>query len=315
MSDLRFSQILSVDECSNVPNWSRLGFFSCHPCNVWRGKKVVNPLCATKESRGLLSHWHQCTRKKSGKCLSIQIVCRDESSTTTNNSLIPSEQQSDVPTVLVPKKPSPKLRYLKRSINLQCKKVQLKSENGDGLGAEMAKKERAQLIKTNLMVRRQACQGHEWMQMSQLIAQQKREIEVSKETVVEARKKLKESQSLSNYYKAKWNVKKGKVLAEDLDVLAHLEILLSKLFPRKHPSTKAKLLMDEVISGRLYNGDAKEILMNYVRSYVKDPFRPWRGVKAGDVSAIGAFKTSTVKALNEVADREKIGLFSITIIS
>jgi hypothetical protein len=90
---------------------------------------------------------------------------------------------------------------------------------------------------------------------------------------------------------------------------------LSKLFPRKHPSTKAKLLMDEVISGRLYNGDAKEILMNYVRSYVKDPFRPWRGVKAGDVSAIGAFKTSTVKALNEVADREKIGLFSITIIS
>jgi hypothetical protein len=235
---------------------------------------VANPCCATKESRGLLSHWHQCTRKKSGNCLSIQIVCRDESSTTTNNSLIPSEQQSDVPTVLVAKKPSPKLRYLKRSINLQCKKVQLKSENGNGLGTETAKKERAQLIETNLMARRQACQGHELMQMSQLIAQQKREIEVSNEAVVEARKKLKGSQSLSNcnYYKAKCNVKKGKVLEDDLDVLVHLEILLSKLFPGKHPSTKAKLLMDEVISGRLYHGNAKEILMNYVRSYVKDLF-------------------------------------------
>jgi hypothetical protein len=64
------------------------------------------------------------------------------------------------------------------------------------------------------------------------------------------------------------------VLEDDLDVSVHLEFLLSKLFPRKHPSTKAKLLMDEVISGRLYNGNAKEILMNYVRSYVKDLLRP-----------------------------------------
>jgi hypothetical protein len=52
--------------------------------------------------------------------------------------------------------------------------------------------------------------------------------------------------------------------------------------------------------------------MNYVCSYIKDLFRPWRVwrvLKAGDVSAIGAFKTSTVKALNEVIDREKMGLF------
>ena len=63
--------------------------------------------------------------------------------------------------------------------------MQLKSENGNGLGTETAKKERAQLIETNLMARRQACQGHELMQMSQLSAQQKHEIEVSKEAVVE----------------------------------------------------------------------------------------------------------------------------------
>jgi hypothetical protein len=102
--------------------------------------------------------------------------------------------------------------------------------------------------------------------------------------------------------------KKRKVL-NDVDVTVSLEIMLSKLFPGKHPSTKAKLLIDEIVSGRLYNGDAKNIIMSYVHSYIKDLFRPWRVLKAGDLSAIGAFKTSTVKALNEVIDREKLGLF------
>jgi hypothetical protein len=38
-------------------------------------------------------------------------------------------------------------------------------------------------------------------------------------------------------------------------------------------------------------------------------FKPWRVLKAGDVSPIGAFKTSTVKALNEVIDHSNQGLF------
>ncbi len=68
---------------------------------------------------------------------------------------------------------------------------------------------------------------------------------------------------------------------------------MSKLFPGKHPATKAKLLFDEFISGRLYNGEARNVMNNYVRSYIKDLVKPWRVLKAGDVSAIGAFKTST----------------------
>ena len=67
------------------------------------------------------------------------------------------------------------------------------------------------------------------------------------------------------------------------------------------------------MSGRLYNGEARTVMNNHVCSYIKDLFKPWRLLKAGDVSAMGAFKPSTIKALNEVADLEKIGLFSIPI--
>jgi len=84
---------------------------------------------------------------------------------------------------------------------------------------------------------------------------------------------------------------------------------MSKLLPRRHPSTKAKVLFDEIISGRLYNGAALSLLNDYMKDFIRQKFAPWRLLKAGDVSAIGAFKTSTIQALNEVIDEDKLGLF------
>ena len=52
---------------------------------------------------------------------------------------------------------------------------------------------------------------------------------------------------------------------------------------------------------------------DFVKSYVRYLFKPWRVLKAGDVSAVGAFKTSTIRALNEVIDHEKL-IFSVCII-
>jgi hypothetical protein len=159
-----------------------------------------------------------------------------------------------------------------------------------------------------LMRRQYTLQNEELMQLSQLVSDQQRDIKAADETVVAVKKKLKQSQSVAVYYKkrSEKNIKKA---SNVVDITAGLEIALSKLFPGKHPATKAKLLFDEIISGRLYNGEARNVVNDYVRSYIKDLFKPWRVLKAGDVSAIGAFKSSTVKALNEVIDREKLGFF------
>jgi hypothetical protein len=42
---------------------------------------------------------------------------------------------------------------------------------------------------------------------------------------------------------------------------------------------------------------------------VRHLFRPWKLVKASDVSPVGAFKTSSINALHDVIDEEGLGLF------
>ncbi len=70
----------------------------------------------------------------------------------------------------------------------------------------------------------------------------------------------------------------------------------------KHNSTKAKLLTEAVVRGNLFNGEAAKVLQSKIREYIKNLFRPWKFVKAADVAAVGAFKSSTINALHEVID-------------
>jgi len=69
-----FSRVLSVPECSDAPNWSHLGIFSCHACDLWR-EKWSHKLSLTSASRLLLSERYQCSRRLSGQGLKINVVC------------------------------------------------------------------------------------------------------------------------------------------------------------------------------------------------------------------------------------------------
>ncbi len=69
--------------------------------------------------------------------------------------------------------------------------MQLKSYTAKVLASEIAKKERANAVEMNLMMRKRELQEHDLMQMSQLVNRQKQELEVANKTVVETRKKLK----------------------------------------------------------------------------------------------------------------------------
>jgi hypothetical protein len=69
--------------------------------------------------------------------------------------------------------------------------------------------------------------------------------------------------------------------------------------------------MDAIFTGNLLNGEIAKWMNEKMRDYISSLFRPWRLVKAGDVSAVGAFKSSTIKALRNVIDEKKRATFSI----
>jgi hypothetical protein len=95
------------------------------------------------------------------------------------------------------------------------------------------------------------------------------------------------------------------------DVTKLIEVIEGALIhlKGKHNCTKAKLLMEAIISGRLFNGEAANLLQKKMRNYIQNLFRPWKLVKAADVAAVGAFKSSTINALRSVIDKQKEELF------
>jgi hypothetical protein len=62
-------------------------------------------------------------------------------------------------------------------------------------------------------------------------------------------------------------------------------------------SFRAKLLTEAIISGKIFKGEAALALHEVVKMYIQKLFQPWKLVKAGDISSVGCFKTSTIVAL------------------
>jgi hypothetical protein len=128
----------------------------------------------------------------------------------------------------------------------------------------------------------------------------------------ESKKKLKSTQNmLSRCRDAQSKTVKKKVSRMgDLKTLCQdIDKIFSMHFPGKHGQTRAKLLLDALSSGLLFHREAIPLLDEMKQLYVRNVFKDWKVLKAFDCSSIGAFKTSTIKALNSVLDEGKIGLF------
>jgi hypothetical protein len=76
----------------------------------------------------------------------------------------------------------------------------------------------------------------------------------------------------------------------------------------KHNATKAKVVVDNIFHGNLLNGVVATLMKDKMREYIRQLFRPWRMVKASDVAAVGAFKSSTINALCDIIDENEEGL-------
>jgi hypothetical protein len=129
------------------------------------------------------------------------------------------------------------------------------------------------------------------------------------EQLVEYTKQLKRKKVLVQYYNKKWN---DDCLTSDTDEVATLCHAIEKAFlclKGKHASTKAKILFEAIISGKLLQGEASLLVHDVTRQYIKQLFFTWKLVKAGDVSSVGGFKTTTINTLRTVIDENGEGLF------
>jgi hypothetical protein len=88
-----------------------------------------------------------------------------------------------------------------------------------------------------------------------------------------------------------------------------IEKLASNIYPGKHNKTKAQILLEVMQDHQLFGGDAAVSLKTTANDYIRNLFRPWKVVKAGDTSPVGAFKTSTIEVLHKVINAGNDRLF------
>ncbi len=261
---------------------------------------------ARSHTRSLLSDRYQCTRRKSKQAIRIRIVCRGGST----NNFVNNNQQSHVaddPNVADAVSSNDIVNNKQQShaanaaSGLRAKKKPTRSKSKIDIAGKILadKAARAKAIELSLVARKN-------QELNAKVAAQQTVIKSHEGRIDEVCKKLSQSKKLVEYYKGK---NKLFTPSKSSSVTEALELALSKIYPGKHAATKAKLLVDEILSGRLFEGEAKSAVDIYIRSHVRELFKPWRVLKAGDVSPIGAFKTSTVKALNDVIDEKNQGLF------
>jgi hypothetical protein len=126
-------------------------------------------------------------------------------------------------------------------------------------------------------------------------------IQDSKAVLNECQKQVKNVKDVIRYHRNKW---KDKSSSNDDDVLHLVKVIEGALWhlKGKHISTNARLLMEAVVSGQLFNTAAATLFQEKIREYIRGLFQPWKLVKAADVAAVGAFKSSTINALREVVD-------------
>jgi hypothetical protein len=106
----------------------------------------------------------------------------------------------------------------------------------------------------------------------------------------DSKKKLRSAQNMLSHSRKKC----GDGTVDMVKLCKDIDKVVSWHFPGKHAPLKAKVVVDALCSGLLFQGEGVEFLNELKRRYVRDVFKDWKVLKAFLCSAIGAFKTSTV---------------------
>jgi hypothetical protein len=136
-----------------------------------------------------------------------------------------------------------------------------------------------------------------------------KEKKLLEDDLLETKKKLRSTQTMlsrSREHQSSLVKKSGKTKVVDpmVALCQSIDKVFSIHFPGKHSQTRAQLLIEALSSGLLFHGEGVALLQEMKRLYVRQIFKDWKVLKAFDCSSIGAFKTSTVKALHSILDEQ-----------
>jgi hypothetical protein len=195
-----------------------------------------------------------------------------------------------------------KLSALKKDLYARHIIMELEASKKAKLAEEL---EEVQLQRTQLESLLVAKESEVEVTLSKIEAVQESLMKASSK-LVEHQKELKRKKVLVQYYNSKDST--DVTCAEASMVCQAIERAFSFL-KGKHNTTKAKVLVETIMNGKLFNGEAASAVSEVTRQYIRNLFRPWKLVKAGDISSVGSFKTSTINALRNVVDENGMGYF------
>jgi len=199
----------------------------------------------------------------------------------------------------------------------------VKKKNNDNVLKTAMKSERAQAVEAINIAKAKEVEASNKMRAALAkeasVYQFEQQVEEKQSMLTNLEKQISKSQGVLDNYRQQvrgqkeliryYDQKKKGSSDDDLANFARLiEGSLSHL-KGKHATTKAKILVDAVFNHNLLNGTVATLVKEKMRHYIRHLFRPWRIVKAGDVGAVGAFKSSTIDALRNVIDDKEEDLF------
>jgi hypothetical protein len=334
-------------ECSDLPALPPL--FSCHACDAWRARihckgsrsinrrdflsdryqcsrekegrpiriRVVCKAAGLADPRIASGTTLKLLAEKAEKCQPLSMTERRSSRIRSKQNRESNDSRTDVvgmassirtaPSLSVKSKSKRASEIIARLDNLKRIKEREDSRLFDkeqkAVAAEMFARARAVEIAADKKMQIAQLKESEFSTASKTLEEIKKEVEDKQAALAEYNNELKKKRNLARYY----NQESIKSMA--CDDVTQLTRVIEGALKGKHNNTKAKLLMEAIASGKLFNGAATNLQQEKFKEYVRQLFRPWKLVKAADVSAVGAFKSSTINALRSVIDEKKDDLF------
>jgi hypothetical protein len=323
-------------ECSDLPFLGRIGIYSCHACDHWRGRALSRGFLKTSQRRDFLNDRFQCTRAKKGfGPIRVRIIYNGGR---TSSDTLPASQitsKSAVENHLHQSSASRKKVSVKRKraeevvLRLQCTRKANIAKEYTAIIDKLEKDKRAMEIRRKLEDRKNMELKSQLevkeMQLGslqgQLIAKQlhlesatcnlqmiEEKIKIASNSLAEWNKKLKGKKALAKYHDNKEAASSTTKNCEAGTLCNAIEKAFTCL-KGKHATTKARMMMEALMSGKVLNGEATVAFQGVVKQYIRSLFRPWKLVKAGDMAAVGGFKTTTINALRNIIDENGEGFF------
>jgi hypothetical protein len=295
------------EECSDLPRFINIGIFSCSACDLWRERIHNKGYCAKKEvRRDFLSERYQCRRPKLNMGpIKVRVVLKASSCPAPPN--IPPKLPFHQSSVVAMKENIP-VKLTSHQSNLASQKDRRALEIISRLEKSKRATEVEKVLKSRSTEMEEENKAKRKLEfLNNEIKVKEARLAASSKQLAEVSNKVKSQKALGRYYDST-----ARAVSSDMDEVYYLCESIERAcnhLKGKHASTKAKLLMEAIKRGNLFKGEAATALSEFVRQRVRDLFRPWKLVKAGDVYSAGSFKTSTVNALRQVIDHEKESLF------